>query len=115
VFLGKELGARSDDATWYVNGKVQYDRLARTELFHHGLQRVETGMKKFRVVLMCAERDPLAPLPHSDPGITLGLYAHAVSQSQRDAVEGLANALGSGQLLTQQSNADSAPRKSFVA
>jgi len=59
VFLGKELGARSDDATCYVNGKVQYDRLARTELFHHGLERVETGMKKFRVVLMCAERDPL--------------------------------------------------------
>lgn len=59
VFLGRELGARSEDATCYVNGKVQYDRLAQTELFHRGLHRVETGMKKFRIVLMCAERDPI--------------------------------------------------------
>jgi integrase len=42
-----------------------------------------------------------AQLRHSDPRITLALYAHVVPQSQRDAVEGLANALSSGQLLTQ--------------
>jgi integrase len=56
-----------------------------------------------------------AQLRHSDPRITLELYAHVVPQSQRDAVEGLASALSSGQLLTQQLNADSAPRKSFVS
>jgi hypothetical protein len=62
-------------------------------------------------------RDDLvgAQLRHSDPRITLELYAHVVSQSQRDAVEGLASALGSGQLLTQQLNADLAQRKSFVS
>jgi integrase len=37
-----------------------------------------------------------AQLRHSDPRITLGLYAHVVPQSQRDAVEGLASALGAG-------------------
>ncbi len=42
-----------------------------------------------------------AQLRHSDPRITLGQYAHVVPQSQRDAVEGLASALSSGQLLTQ--------------
>jgi len=42
-----------------------------------------------------------AQLRHSDPRITLGLYAHVVPQSQRDAVEGLASAISSGQLLTQ--------------
>jgi integrase len=56
-----------------------------------------------------------AQLRHSNPRITLGLYAHVVPQSQRDAVEGLASALDSGQLLTQQSNADLAQRKSFVS
>jgi integrase len=56
-----------------------------------------------------------AQLRHSDPRITLELYAHVVPQSQRDAVEGLASALGSGQLLTQQLNADLAQRKSFVS
>ena len=48
-----------------------------------------------------------AQLRHSDPRITLGLYAHVVPQSQRDAVEGLASAISSGQLLTQQNIADS--------
>jgi len=56
-----------------------------------------------------------AQLRHSDPRITLELYAHVVPQSQRDAVAGLASALGSGQLLTQQLNADLAQRKSFVS
>jgi len=56
-----------------------------------------------------------AQLRHSDPRITLGLYAHVVPQSQRDAVEGLASALGSGQLLTQRLIADSASTKSFVS
>jgi len=56
-----------------------------------------------------------AQLRHSDPRITLGLYAHVVPQSQRDAVEGLASVLGSGQLLTQHLIADSASTKSFVS
>lgn len=59
VFLGKELGARSDDPTCYVADKVQYDRLAKTALFQSGLDRVIEGSSKFRVALMCAEKDPL--------------------------------------------------------
>jgi uncharacterized protein (DUF488 family) len=59
-FLGKELGARSDDPRCYERGKVQYGRLAETDLFKHGLKRVLRGMKDgFRVALMCAEKEPL--------------------------------------------------------
>ena len=59
-FLGKELGARSDDPHCYEGGKVRYDRLAETDLFKHGLQRVLRGMKDdFRIALMCAEKEPL--------------------------------------------------------
>jgi uncharacterized protein (DUF488 family) len=59
-FLGKELGARSDDPNCYENGKVQYDRLAETELFKYGLKRVLRGMREeFRIALMCAEKEPL--------------------------------------------------------
>lgn len=59
-FLGKELGARSDDPTCYEGGRVQYTRLAETELFKHGLKRVIRGLKEdFRVALMCAEKEPL--------------------------------------------------------
>jgi uncharacterized protein (DUF488 family) len=59
VFLGRELGARSEDPTCYVAGKVQYDLLARTTLFAQGLDRVCRGAQKYRVALLCAEKDPL--------------------------------------------------------
>lgn len=59
VFLGKELGARSDDRRCYRDGKVQYDLLAQTPLFKDGIARVLEGADTYRVGLMCAEKDPL--------------------------------------------------------
>ena len=59
VFLGKELGARSDDPACYVESKVQYRSLAATKLFEVGLERIEQGAKQYKVALMCAEKEPL--------------------------------------------------------
>jgi uncharacterized protein (DUF488 family) len=59
VFLGKELGARSEDPSCYDRGKVQFDRLAQTEVFRKGLVRIEEGIRKYRISLMCAEKEPL--------------------------------------------------------
>lgn len=59
VFLGKELGARSENPACYVNGKVQFKRLAAEPLFARGVQRLRRGMEKYRVALMCAEKDPV--------------------------------------------------------
>lgn len=59
VFLGRELGARSDDPSCYENGRVQYKYLAQTELFCRGIERVESGSKNYRITLMCTEKDPL--------------------------------------------------------
>jgi len=59
VFVGKELGARSQDKACYINGQVQYDRLAQTPLFKSGIKRVIKGSEKFTVALMCAEKEPL--------------------------------------------------------
>jgi uncharacterized protein (DUF488 family) len=59
VFLGKELGARSDDASCYEDGKVQYPRLAATAVFKEGIERVLVGAQKYRLALMCAEKEPL--------------------------------------------------------
>ncbi len=59
VFLGRELGARSDDPACYENGRVQYARLARVVSFRAGLDRVVQGATEYRVALMCAEKDPL--------------------------------------------------------
>lgn len=59
VFLGRELGARTEDPSCYVRGRVQYDRLARTDLFRQGIQRILTGMSTHQIALLCAEKDPL--------------------------------------------------------
>ena len=59
AFLGQELGARSADPSAYHQGKVQYERLALTDLFRQGLTRIQSGLKNHRIALMCAEKDPL--------------------------------------------------------
>lgn len=59
VFLGSELGARTKDRTCYIDGKVQYNLLARTALFQEGLARIAQGVGRYRIALMCAEKDPL--------------------------------------------------------
>ena len=59
VFLGKELGARSNNPACYQQGKVQYDRLAQEPQFAEGLNRVRQGMERYCIALMCAEKDPL--------------------------------------------------------
>lgn len=59
VFLGKELGARSDNPTCYRQGKVQYDRLAQEPCFAEGIKRIMRGMRRYRISLMCSEKDPI--------------------------------------------------------
>ena len=59
AFLGKELGARSEDPACYLYGKVQYDRLAETKLFQSGIARVMEGAQEYRMALVCAEKEPL--------------------------------------------------------
>lgn len=59
VFLGKELGGRVSDPSCYLDGQVQYDRVARTPAFEAGIERLQRGAVSHRVALLCAERDPL--------------------------------------------------------
>lgn len=59
VHVGEELGARSQDPDCYVNGRVQYERLAGSSNFKLGIERVLNGARSYRVALMCAEREPL--------------------------------------------------------
>lgn len=59
VFLGKELGARSENPECYVDGKVAYQLLAGDPLFARGMRRLRRGMEQYRVALMCAEKDPV--------------------------------------------------------
>ena len=59
VFLGRELGGRSDDPSDYENGRVRYDRLAAKPTFESGIERVLHGASEKKIALLCAEKEPL--------------------------------------------------------
>lgn len=59
LFLGEELGARSKDPSCYEQGRVSYRKLAATELFRQGIDRLLASAKSHTVAIMCAEKDPL--------------------------------------------------------
>jgi uncharacterized protein (DUF488 family) len=101
VFLGEELGARSKDPACYdAEGRVSYARLASTELFRHGLERLLAGRRDHRIAIMCAEREPLdchrtilvareleragVPVTHILPDGTLEPNRHALQRLAAD-------------------------------
>jgi len=59
VFLGDRLGARPKDRGCYRAGRADYRLIAGTEAFGEGLGRVKEGAERYRIALMCAEREPL--------------------------------------------------------
>ena len=58
-FLGKELGGRPTGSQYYCDGVADYERMAESADFKHDIQRVLEGARKYRIVLMCSEHDPL--------------------------------------------------------
>ncbi len=60
VFLGQELGARSEDPACYRDGRAQYSLMARTPLFERGIARLLAGMERYRIAILCAEKEPLS-------------------------------------------------------
>lgn len=59
VFLGDELGARREEQECYVGGVAKYELIEKTAAFAEGLERIRKGASKFRIAMMCAEKDPL--------------------------------------------------------
>jgi len=59
LFLGKELGGRPRGDDFYdATGRVLYGKRKNDAKFLAGIERVERGMARFRVALMCGEEDP---------------------------------------------------------
>lgn len=59
VFLGRELGARRDEPECYIDGRADYALIAKTTAFQEGLKRLQQGLAKMPIALLCAEHDPL--------------------------------------------------------
>ncbi len=59
LFLGRELGGRPEKKEYYdADGHVVYGRITGDPLFLSGIERLERGMRDFRIALMCGEEDP---------------------------------------------------------
>ena len=59
--MGKELGGRPDGDEFYdAEGHVLYWRVAESHLFLDGIARLEKGITKYHVAIMCSEEDPSA-------------------------------------------------------
>jgi uncharacterized protein (DUF488 family) len=59
VFLGKELGGRPANPACYEDGRASYIKMAQTDQFKVGLERVIHGSALHRLALMCSEGEPL--------------------------------------------------------
>ncbi len=60
LFMGKELGGRPDGPEYYdATNRVIYARVAEADFFEEGVARLEKGLEKFRVAIMCSEENPL--------------------------------------------------------
>ena len=59
LFLGNQIGGRSNDSDDYLDGQVLYKALAQKEGFKTGIERLKEGSAKYRIALMCSEKEPL--------------------------------------------------------
>ena len=59
LFLGGELGARRSEPECYVGGKAVYELIARTRRFQDGLRVLVERVRRDRIALLCAEKDPV--------------------------------------------------------
>ena len=59
VYFGDDLGGRPTDPACYKDGRVCYNRAARTASFRRGLDGLLTEAASHRVAVMCSESEPL--------------------------------------------------------
>jgi uncharacterized protein (DUF488 family) len=98
VFVGKELGGRpAADEFYDDDGHVLYDRLARSEPFEAGLERVIAGARQFRVAMLCSEEDPRRCHRHLLIGRVLRRRGVIVAHIRRDGSVQSEDALETGE------------------
>ena len=57
--MGNELGGRpSEDNMYDSDGRVFYNKLAESNFFKSGIQRLLNGIAEYRIAIMCSEGKP---------------------------------------------------------
>ena len=59
VFMGDVLGARSDEPSCQVDGRVSFQKMAETVRFKQGIERLRAKSRERRTAILCSEKDPL--------------------------------------------------------
>ena len=60
LFMGDTLGGRpSDSACYDAEGKIQYDLVEEQDFYRKGIERLLSGIVRYRVCLLCSEEDPI--------------------------------------------------------
>lgn len=61
LHMPEEFGARQTSPEVLTEGKVDFQKIRKTQKFEAGVERLKDGLKKgYTIALMCAEADPLA-------------------------------------------------------
>lgn len=105
AFMGGELGGRPKEAEFYdADGGVLYSKLARSQRFQRGLERLTELLRESRVAVMCSEENPaschrrlLVGLALQARGIEV-LHLRADGSAQAEGDLDAAAAAGAGQL-----------------
>jgi uncharacterized protein (DUF488 family) len=59
VFMGDVMGGKPQIPDLYPDGQLNYGLMASRPDFKSGIERLVAGAGKYRICLMCAEKDPL--------------------------------------------------------
>jgi uncharacterized protein (DUF488 family) len=129
-FLGETLGGRPPDPALYQDGQVQYDRLANDARFIASSNVVAEGARRRRLVLLCAEADPLqchrglvvAPALEDRGVDVVHILPDGHLESQSESMDRLLSMLGAANLrlfdgevdLVKEARALQARRVAFV-
>ena len=59
LFFGDVLGARPQNYSLYSDNIADFSKISKTKDFIDGCERINSGLKKMSICLMCAEKDPM--------------------------------------------------------
>jgi len=59
LFLGKELGARPNDQSCYVDARVSFEELRSSDFFQQGISKLLDCIEKYNIAIMCSEKEPI--------------------------------------------------------
>lgn len=87
LFLGRELGGRPEAEEFYDDqGYVLYHRLAESPVFLTGIERLEKGIRQFRVAIMCSEENPAGCHRHLLVGRVMAARGHKLCHIRGDGL-----------------------------